>query len=117
MSLGKDSSSSFLPPTSPPPSPGRAEKLAQADLAHGIDLRRCFFLKATPWKEKKKTKKERQRGGWKRERERRREWKFDTWDGGDECVSGGCLAVIRGVGSNGWDEEEQEMKSGILLRV
>lgn len=46
-----------IPPSSLqplPPSLGRAEKLAQADLAHGIDLRRCFFLKATPWKKRRK---------------------------------------------------------------
>lgn len=50
-----------IPPS--PPSLGRAEKLAQADLAHGIDLRRCFFLEARPWK---KREKERQRGEWKK---------------------------------------------------
>lgn len=78
MSLGKDSS---LQPLSP--SHGRAEKLAQADLEHGIDLR-CSFLKATPWKKKE------ERGTKEGMEEVRENGNPIPRDGRDKCIGGGA---------------------------
>lgn len=56
-----------------PPSLGRAEKLAQADLAHGIDLRGLFIPR-----KKKKAEKGKGRLEEERQRERERELKSNT---------------------------------------
>lgn len=81
MSLGKDFS--LLPPS--PPSQGRAEKLAQADLAHGIDLRRCFFPQGVALEKKKKGKRETKR----RMEEKKKNGNPIHREGGDECIGGG----------------------------
>lgn len=72
MSLGKDFS--LLPPS--PPSQGRAEKLAQADLAHGIDLRRCFFPQGVALEKKKGQKRDKEENGGKE-----KEWESNTQGG------------------------------------